>query len=122
MVANAGITMFKPLVESVFLRCLFSLAFSHILSSTASVEDWEKVHSINALGVMLCFKYAAIQMIKQGRGGRIIGASSGSGKQGSCLSLIRHVYLRLSRSGRYPEHGRVQCIQVRRKRLDPVNW
>lgn len=49
---------------------------------TATTEDWTKVHSVNALGVALCFKYAAIQMIKQGRGGRIIGASSGAGKQG----------------------------------------
>ncbi|THH26902.1 hypothetical protein EUX98_g7291 [Antrodiella citrinella] len=63
MVANAGVTLFKPMIET-------------------TVEDWNKIHSINALGVMLCFKHAAIQMIKQGRGGRIIGACSGSGKQG----------------------------------------
>jgi len=63
MVANAGVTLFKSLVET-------------------TVEDWNKVHSVNALGVMLCFKFAALQMIKQGKGGRIIGACSGSGKQG----------------------------------------
>jgi hypothetical protein len=30
----------------------------------------------------MCYKYAGQQMIKQGRGGRIIGASSVVGKQG----------------------------------------
>lgn len=29
--------------------------------------------SVNVRGVMLSYKYAALQMIKQGRGGRIIG-------------------------------------------------
>lgn len=32
--------------------------------------------AIDARGVMLSYKYAAIQMIKQGRGGRIIGLCS----------------------------------------------
>lgn len=38
--------------------------------------------AINARGPFLCYKYAAQQMIKQGRGGRIIGASSVIGKRG----------------------------------------
>ncbi|KAI0074976.1 NAD-P-binding protein [Panus rudis PR-1116 ss-1] len=63
MVANAGITMFKPFIET-------------------TVEDYNRLMSINVLGVIHSFKYAAIQMIKQGRGGRIIGASSGAGKKG----------------------------------------
>ena len=36
--------------------------------------------AVNAHGPFLCYKYAARQMIKQGRGGRIIGASSAAGK------------------------------------------
>ncbi|KAJ8497200.1 hypothetical protein ONZ45_g12160 [Pleurotus djamor] len=40
------------------------------------------MQAINARGVFLCYKYAAQEMIKQGRGGRIIGASSIAGKQG----------------------------------------
>ncbi|KZV73136.1 acetoin reductase [Peniophora sp. CONT] len=47
-----------------------------------SVEDLDRLYSINIRGVFLCYKYAAIQMIEQGRGGRIIGASSVAGKQG----------------------------------------
>lgn len=38
--------------------------------------------AINARGPFLCYKYAAEQMIQQGRGGRIIGASSIAGKLG----------------------------------------
>lgn len=49
----------------------------------ASVDDWDRIFSVNARGVFLCYKHAAIQMIKQGRGGRIIGASSAAGKQGT---------------------------------------
>lgn len=41
--------------------------------TAASVEDLNNVLAINVRGVMLCYKYAAIQMVKQGRGGRIIG-------------------------------------------------
>ncbi|KAJ7917122.1 NAD-binding protein [Mycena leptocephala] len=46
-----------------------------------SAEQWDKVMSINARGTFLCYKYAGLQMINQGRGGRIIGASSIAGKK-----------------------------------------
>ncbi|KAF4615564.1 hypothetical protein D9613_013004 [Agrocybe pediades] len=63
MVANAGIAIIKPILET-------------------SVEDWDKTSNVNSRGVFLCYKLAAEQMIKQGRGGRIIGASSVAGKKG----------------------------------------
>ncbi|KAF7377402.1 NAD-binding protein [Mycena sanguinolenta] len=64
MVANAGIAgILAPLTE-------------------ISTDNWDRVMNINARGTFLCYKYAGIQMIKQGRGGRIIGASSMAGKQG----------------------------------------
>ncbi|KAJ7192806.1 acetoin reductase family protein [Mycena pura] len=66
MVANAGTGLDRPL----------GLEFIQL-----SVEDWDKTMAINARGTFLCYKYAGIQMIKQGRGGRIIGASSVLGKQ-----------------------------------------
>ncbi|KAJ6569009.1 hypothetical protein B0H19DRAFT_1209306 [Mycena capillaripes] len=44
-------------------------------------EDWDHTFSVNVRGTFLCYKYAAKQMIIQGRGGRIIGACSGAGKQ-----------------------------------------
>lgn len=63
MVANAGVVEFASLVSS-------------------TVESWDRTLSVNARGAYLCYKYAAIQMIEQGRGGRIIGASSIAGKMG----------------------------------------
>lgn len=64
MVANAGIALHKPFIETL-------------------TEEWDRIVAINLRGVMLCYKYAALQMIKQGRGGRIIGASSQAGKIGT---------------------------------------
>ncbi|KAG2136958.1 uncharacterized protein EDB93DRAFT_1253817 [Suillus bovinus] len=63
MVANAGVVAFASLVSS-------------------TVESWDHTLSVNARGAYLCYKYAAMQMIEQGRGGRIIGASSIAGKMG----------------------------------------
>ncbi|KAJ6551115.1 NAD-binding protein [Mycena capillaripes] len=47
-----------------------------------TADEWDRIMNINGRGPFLCYKYAGIQMIKQGRGGRIIGASSLAGKQG----------------------------------------
>ncbi|KAI0765296.1 hypothetical protein C8Q74DRAFT_1287495 [Fomes fomentarius] len=63
MVANAGIVRFGSITEH-------------------SVEDWDCVLSVNARGPFLCVKHAARQMVAQGRGGRIICASSDAGKNG----------------------------------------
>ena len=46
-------------------------------------QKWDKVFAVNVKGAMFCYKHAAIQMIKQGRGGRIIGAASVASKQGA---------------------------------------
>ncbi|XP_006464038.1 hypothetical protein AGABI2DRAFT_153030 [Agaricus bisporus var. bisporus H97] len=54
MVANAGICIPRPFLES-------------------TSEDWDRSFDVNGKGVYLCYKHAAKQMIKQGRGGRIIG-------------------------------------------------
>ena len=54
----------------------------------ATVEDWDKIFAVNARGVFLCYKYAAEQMIKQGYGGRIIGACSSSGKRGEAQTTV----------------------------------
>ncbi len=40
---------------------------------TASVEDWDALYTVNVRGTFLCYKHAADAMIKQGRGGRIVG-------------------------------------------------
>ncbi|KAJ6614972.1 NAD(P)-binding protein [Mycena sp. CBHHK59/15] len=67
MVANAGV-------------CKAQTSFMDL-----DVADWDRTFTINARGTFLCYKYAAKQMASQGRGGRIIGACSGAGKQGFSL-------------------------------------
>ncbi|KAI0736289.1 hypothetical protein C8Q72DRAFT_941322 [Fomitopsis betulina] len=66
MVANAGILRVAELTDS----------------SPGTVEKWDETMSVNLRSVMLSYRYAAMQMIRQGRGGRIIGASSFAGKRG----------------------------------------
>ncbi|KAI1784048.1 short chain oxidoreductase [Ganoderma leucocontextum] len=63
MIANAGIGKILPLVDM-------------------TVEVWDRIMTVNVRSVMLAYKHAARQMIKQGRGGRIVGAASMTGKKG----------------------------------------
>ncbi|KAK0204243.1 NAD-binding protein [Desarmillaria ectypa] len=63
MVANAGICIAKSILST-------------------SSEEWDRIAGVNGRGTFLCYKYAAKQMIDQGRGGRIIGAASIAAKQG----------------------------------------
>ena len=63
MVANAGITLAR--------------------SIEGSTEDiWDRTMDINAKGVFFCCRAAALQMIKQGHGGKIVTAASGAGRRG----------------------------------------
>ena len=39
----------------------------------ATAEDLDRIVGVNLRGTFLCYKYAGLQMIAQGRGGRIIG-------------------------------------------------
>jgi len=64
VVANAGICLVKSLLDT-------------------TVEEWDRLTAINMRGVFLCYKEAAKIMIKQGTGGKIIGASSTVGYQGA---------------------------------------
>jgi meso-butanediol dehydrogenase/(S,S)-butanediol dehydrogenase/diacetyl reductase len=57
MVANAGIAQILPLLD-------------------LTPEDWDRIMAVNARGVFLCYQAAAKQMIRQGTGGKIIGAAS----------------------------------------------
>ncbi|KAJ7699241.1 NAD-binding protein [Mycena rosella] len=68
MVANAGVA-------------------GNISIADMTSAQWNHVMDVNAKGTFLCYKYAGIQMIKQGNGGRIIGASSIFGKQGSAFNF-----------------------------------
>jgi len=43
------------------------------------VQTWDNIFSVNVRGMMLCYKWAARQMIKQGSGGKLIGGCSVAG-------------------------------------------
>ncbi|KAI9056942.1 NAD-P-binding protein [Trametes sanguinea] len=51
-----------------------------------SVEDYDLVMGVNARGFMLAVKHAGRQMVKQGRGGRIMAAASFAAAQGVALA------------------------------------
>jgi meso-butanediol dehydrogenase / (S,S)-butanediol dehydrogenase / diacetyl reductase len=63
MVANAGIAVTAPLVET-------------------SADQWQRSMDVNLTGVFHCYQAAARQMIAQGRGGRLIGAGSVAAHRG----------------------------------------
>ncbi|KAF7369244.1 hypothetical protein MVEN_00252100 [Mycena venus] len=87
MVANAGVTGIPgvPFTQSnVSTPLQVGFAISSHRAPVPS-EEWDRVMNINARGTFLCYKYAGIQMVKQGRGGRIIGACSIAGKKGMLM-------------------------------------
>ncbi|KAG8728216.1 hypothetical protein FRC12_021934 [Ceratobasidium sp. 428] len=57
MVANAGVCTVNSVMDT-------------------TVSEWNLNMNVNALGTLFCYRSAARQMIKQGRGGRLIGAST----------------------------------------------
>ena len=63
MVANAGIAQTKALLD-------------------VTPEEYDLVHRVNGRGLFLTYTEAARQMIEQGHGGKIIGASSIAGHKG----------------------------------------
>jgi len=63
MVANAGMSVLSRVVDM-------------------DLKDWNRCMDCNLASTMLCYKYAARQMIEQGEGGRNLGASSILGKKG----------------------------------------
>ncbi|KAJ6516911.1 acetoin reductase family protein [Mycena vitilis] len=89
MVANAGVTG-RP-----------GVPFTEIPAT-----EWDRVMNTNARGTFLSYKYAGLQMIKQGHGGRIIGASSIAGKKGPyCASKFAIRGLTQAAAMEFGPHG-----------------
>ncbi|TBU29003.1 NAD(P)-binding protein [Dichomitus squalens] len=86
MVANAAIVRQTSLVD-------------------LTVEEWDEHLGVNARGVMLCFKHAARQMIRQGRGGRIIAIGSTSSKRG-------HTSISAYAASKFAIRGLAQCAAL----------
>ena len=89
MVANAGICTIGPFAQSMCSKafCALEIKSYELLNYLATAEDWDNLFRVNARGVFLCYKYGAEQMVKQGRGGRIIGAASVAGKKGEAYKV-----------------------------------
>lgn len=58
--------------------------------SQMNLADFEKVLAVNLKGVFLCTKYASEQMIKQGRGGKIINVTSIDALHPSSVGLAHY--------------------------------
>ncbi|GAB3726453.1 SDR family NAD(P)-dependent oxidoreductase [Nocardiopsis nanhaiensis] len=63
MVANAGVAQTKALLD-------------------VTPDEYDRVHAVNGRGIFLTYTEAARQMIRQGNGGKIIGACSIAGHKG----------------------------------------
>jgi meso-butanediol dehydrogenase/(S,S)-butanediol dehydrogenase/diacetyl reductase len=65
-------------------------------------ENWDAVLDVNLKGMFLCTKHAAIQMIKQSQGGRIINIASQAAKSGfafaSAYTASKHGVVGFTRS------------------------
>ena len=72
MVNNAGIQYIATLLET-------------------EEQQWDRMFDVNLKSMWLCARAAAAQMIRQGRGGRIINASSRAGKVASSLPIGAYV-------------------------------
>lgn len=66
MVANAGVAQVAPLLE-------------------VTPEDFDGLMAVNLRGVFLCYTAAARQMIRQGEGGKVIGAASIAAHKGFAM-------------------------------------
>lgn len=64
--------------------------YPNIPLSQMTAEDFDKVISINLKGAFLCTKYVSEQMIKQGKGGKIINVTSVDALHPSSVGLAHY--------------------------------
>lgn len=101
-------------VEEMVRQAVAALGHIDILVNNAGIqtiayllemkeEDWDRIFEVNVKAMWLCSRAVARQMIQQGRGGRIINASSRAGKVASVLPIgayvaTKHAVIGLTRS------------------------
>ena len=71
LVNNAGVTRYADIMD-------------------LTVEDWDRIHRVNARGTFFCLQRVAREMIDSGSGGRIINIASIAGKGYSGALPTRH--------------------------------
>lgn len=104
MIANAGICINQVLHESTVVFCCCTTYVVDMWPIIATSEDADKLLDINVKGTFYSFKYAAIQMIKQGTGGRLVGAASIAGKRGK-WTAVRYTERTLRGAAGFAEHA-----------------
>ena len=92
MIANAGVAINRVLHESARPDIFVFVAVKLTRRYLAPTEELDRLLDINVKGTFFSYKYAAIQLIKQGNGGRIIGAASVAGKNGR-LDFLSAFYI-----------------------------
>jgi NAD(P)-dependent dehydrogenase (short-subunit alcohol dehydrogenase family) len=89
IVYSRWLRMQESLLEAHFSRVRLSSSSiplsvtKNIFLYVASSDDLDHILTTNTKGVFFCFKHAALQMLHQGHGGRLIAACSLTGKQGA---------------------------------------
>ena len=76
MIANAGTAKGGRFLDREFRLFGICGTIGFIESFTVNIDDFDRVVAVNLRGVMLCYQLAARQMVKQKRGGRLIGNTS----------------------------------------------
>ncbi|TBU32481.1 hypothetical protein BD311DRAFT_862455 [Dichomitus squalens] len=79
--SSPSVPQTKPALRSPAMIANAGVAINRVLHETPT-EELDRLLNINVKGVFFSYKYAAIQLIKQGKGGRIIGAASVASKKG----------------------------------------
>ena len=124
MVANAGTATSAVLHESTRLLSALARHFLMLWSCAVPTKEVERIMGVNVMGTFFSYKYAAMQMIKQGTGGRIVGAASVGGKRGASVGVHTLGCARADRAwtaggaGRAPADVGVLGEQVRGARDD----
>ena len=112
LVNNAGVTRFADIMD-------------------LTVEDWDRIHRVNARGVFFCLQRAAREMIDGGNGGKIINIASIAGKGYSGTSnaayaaskgaVIAMTQIAAHQLGRYDINVNAICPGVTRTSMGQTN-
>ena len=112
LVNNAGVTRFSDIMD-------------------LTVEDWDRIHRVNARGVFFCLQRVAREMIDRGDGGRIINIASIAGKGYSGTSnaayaaskgaVISMTHIAAHQLGRYDINVNAVCPGVTRTEMSINN-
>ena len=112
LVNNAGVTRYADIMD-------------------LSVEDWDRIHRVNARGTFFCLQRVAREMIERGDGGRIINIASIAGKGYSGTSnaayaaskgaVISMTHIAAHQLGRYDINVNAICPGVTRTEMSINN-